>query len=103
MTHSTGPDIAIPSSWGQPSRSSGSGYSVNHAQYGTERERWSKLSYALPPMETITLDISAVHEVGARRKGHWVAIGVCFHHHSFDQHVTHSSIIIEYPRRQKRC
>ncbi|KAG1790000.1 uncharacterized protein HD556DRAFT_1446572 [Suillus plorans] len=75
MTHSTGPDIAIPSSWGQPSRSSGSGYSVNHVQYGTERERWSKLSYALPPMETITLDISAVHEVGARRKGHWVAIG----------------------------
>ncbi|KAG1786134.1 uncharacterized protein HD556DRAFT_1313689 [Suillus plorans] len=97
MTHSTGPDITIPSSWGQPGRSSGSGYSVNHAQYGTEhgqpsrssgsgylvnhvqygteRERWSKLSYALPPMETITLDISAVHEVGARRKGHWVVIG----------------------------
>ncbi|KAG1770854.1 hypothetical protein EV702DRAFT_1202184 [Suillus placidus] len=82
MTCSTGPDIAVPLSWGQlqnmahaaqPSHSSG--YSVNHAQYSTEREHWAKLSYALPPMETITLDISAVHEVGARKKGHWVAIG----------------------------
>jgi hypothetical protein len=107
MTHSTGPDVAIPSSWGQPQdnpgRPSGSGYSVNHTQYSTERERWAKLSYALPPIETITLDISAVHEVSARRKGHWVAIGVCFDHHSFYQHVTHLSIIIEHPGGQKRC
>ncbi|KAG1780113.1 hypothetical protein EV702DRAFT_1277004 [Suillus placidus] len=71
--------VAIPSSWGQPQNNpghpSGSGYSVNHTQYSTERERWAKLSYALPPIETITLDISAVHEVSAQRKGHWVAIG----------------------------
>ncbi|KAG2090557.1 hypothetical protein BD769DRAFT_1395777 [Suillus cothurnatus] len=66
MTHSTGPDIAIPSSWGQPQNNpghpSGSGYSVNHTQYSTKCERWAKLSYALPPIETITLDIAAVHE-----------------------------------------
>ncbi|KAG2335888.1 hypothetical protein BDR05DRAFT_1006358 [Suillus weaverae] len=82
MTHSTGPDIAVPLSWGQPQNmahaaqpSHSSGYSVNHVQYSTERECWAKLSYALPPMETITLNISAVHEVGAWKKGHWVAIG----------------------------
>ncbi|KAG1760646.1 hypothetical protein EDD22DRAFT_848322 [Suillus occidentalis] len=82
MTHSTGPDITVPLPWGQPQNvvhaahpGRSSGYSVNHTQYSTERERWAKLSYALPPTETITLDISAVHEVGARKKGHWVAIG----------------------------
>ncbi|KAG2751398.1 hypothetical protein P692DRAFT_20727424 [Suillus brevipes Sb2] len=81
MTHSAGPDIIVPLPWGQPQNvvhaahpGRSSGYSVNHTQYSTERERWAKLSYALPPTETITLDILAVHEVGAWKKGHWVAI-----------------------------
>jgi hypothetical protein len=45
------------------------GYSVNHAQYGTEREQWAKRAYAVPPAETISLEISAVRECGNRRKG----------------------------------
>ncbi|KAG2150989.1 uncharacterized protein EDB93DRAFT_1276702 [Suillus bovinus] len=60
---SAGPDIAVPSSWAQP------GYSVNHAQYGAERERWAKQAYAVPPVETISLEITAVREGGNRRKG----------------------------------
>ncbi|KAG2352477.1 hypothetical protein BDR07DRAFT_1480291 [Suillus spraguei] len=60
---SAGPDIAVPSSWAQP------GYSVNHAQYGAERERWAKQAYAVPPAETISLEITAVREGGNRRKG----------------------------------
>ncbi|KAG2134217.1 hypothetical protein BD769DRAFT_1665245 [Suillus cothurnatus] len=77
-----GPEITVPSSWGLPqdmthaNRSSGaSSYSENHANYGAQRERWAKLAYALPPMDTITLDISAVHEGGVRKKGHGVPIG----------------------------
>ncbi|KAG1808361.1 hypothetical protein EV424DRAFT_1543509 [Suillus variegatus] len=60
---SAGPDIAVPSSWAQP------GYSVNHAQYGAERECWAKQAYAVPPAETISLEITAVREGGNRRKG----------------------------------
>ncbi|KAG2369245.1 hypothetical protein BDR07DRAFT_1477241 [Suillus spraguei] len=82
MTHSTGgPDITILVSWEQPQNlvqgahpSHSSGYSVNRTQYSHEHEHWAKFSYALPATETITFDISAVHEVGAWNKGHWVAI-----------------------------
>ncbi|KAG0706908.1 hypothetical protein DFH29DRAFT_995495 [Suillus ampliporus] len=75
-----GPDIAVPSSWGntnagQPGYSWGNtnagqpGYSANHVQYGAERERWAKQAYAVPPAETISLEVSAVREGGNRRKG----------------------------------
>ncbi|KAG0709186.1 hypothetical protein DFH29DRAFT_870203 [Suillus ampliporus] len=75
-----GPDIAVPSSWGntnagQPGYSWGNtnagqpGYSVNHVQYGAERECWAKQAYAVPPAETISLEVSAVREGGNRRKG----------------------------------
>ncbi|KAG2342758.1 hypothetical protein BDR05DRAFT_1000732 [Suillus weaverae] len=85
-THSAGPDITVPSSWGQPqdiahahrsgpSGSGPSGYSENHANYGAQCECWAKLAYALPPMDTIMLEISAVHEGGAQKKGHGVPIG----------------------------
>lgn len=97
-THSAGPAITVPSSWGQPQdithahRSSGpSGYSENHANYGAQRERWAKLAYALPPMDTITLEISAVHEGGARKKGHGVPIGVCSSVHSTSMFLTYRS------------
>jgi hypothetical protein len=66
---SAGPDIAVPSSWAQP------GYSVNHAQYSAERECWAKQAYAVPPAETISLEITAVQEGGNRRKG---ACGIPF-------------------------
>ncbi|KIK32531.1 hypothetical protein CY34DRAFT_101312 [Suillus luteus UH-Slu-Lm8-n1] len=81
-THSAGPAITVLSSWDQPQDithahcSSGpSGYSENHANYGAQRKCWAKLAYALPPMDTITLEILAVHEGGARKKGHGVPIG----------------------------
>ncbi|KAG2043747.1 hypothetical protein BDR03DRAFT_1004992 [Suillus americanus] len=73
-----GPDIAVPLSWQHPSASSNhkrvssaAGYSAHHAQYGLERERWAKLAYALPPAETITLEISAVYEGNSRKKSGW--------------------------------
>ncbi|KAG1883960.1 hypothetical protein F4604DRAFT_1919765 [Suillus subluteus] len=74
----SGPDIAIPSSWhanamqslpvpyqvaGQP------GYSVNHAHYGAEQQCWAKQIYAVPPAETISLEISVVREGRNKRKG----------------------------------
>jgi hypothetical protein len=99
-----GPNVNVPSTWQhhgpiQPSQSSGSryltqslpsssnpqavgtrtsGYSAHHAHYGSEHERWRKLSYAVPPAQTISLEITAVHEGGVRRKGsRGITIGVC--------------------------
>jgi hypothetical protein len=89
-THSAGPDITVPSSWGQSS-SGAFGYSENHAHYGAQREHWAKLTYALPPMDTITLDISAVHEGGTQKNGHGVPIGVCSIAHSASASLTHLS------------
>ncbi|KAG1833589.1 hypothetical protein F4604DRAFT_1605331, partial [Suillus subluteus] len=45
------------------------GYSANHVMYGAEREHWAKQAYSTPPAETISLEISAVHEGGNKRKG----------------------------------
>lgn len=86
-TLTQGPDILVPSSWqhsqslGQHRVASGGigagGYSAYHAQYSSERERWAKLSYAPPPAETITLEVSAVHEGNSQRKaGRGINIGV---------------------------
>ncbi|KAG1896357.1 uncharacterized protein F5891DRAFT_1247366 [Suillus fuscotomentosus] len=70
-----GPDIAVPSSWGSTNTGQ-PGYSANHAQYGAERERWAKQAYAVPPAETISLEVSAVREGGNRRKGaHGIPFG----------------------------
>ncbi|KAG1784918.1 uncharacterized protein HD556DRAFT_1314653 [Suillus plorans] len=69
---SAGPDISVPSLW-QPSSQqtlhSSTGYTPHHAHYGSERDRWAKLSYAPPPSQMILLKISAVHEGGSRKKG----------------------------------
>lgn len=51
----------------------------------------AKLTYALPPMDTITLEISAVHEGGTRKNGHGVPIGVCSIAHSASASLTHQS------------
>jgi hypothetical protein len=87
----TGPHIAVPGQWHHTSESAagtlragghsavGLGYTAQHVQYGTERERWAKMSYVMPPAETISLEISAVHEGPGRRKGrHGVSFGVCY-------------------------
>lgn len=101
--HRAGPNVAIPSSWhrgdahvqqshsaayssglhGRDARPAAysvglPGYSANHAMYGAERERWAKQAYSTPPAETISLEISAVHEGGNKRKGgRGVSFGVC--------------------------
>jgi hypothetical protein len=93
-----GPSVNIPSTWQRPQRpfqarptspfpqatmgTPASGYSEQHASYGSERERWAKISARLPlpvpPAQTISLEISAVHEGGTRRKGsRGITIGVC--------------------------
>ncbi|KAG2739151.1 hypothetical protein P692DRAFT_20756559 [Suillus brevipes Sb2] len=69
---SAGPDISVPSLWqasSQPTLHSSTGYTPHHAHYGLERDRWAKLSYAPPPSQTISLEISAVHEGGSQKKG----------------------------------
>jgi hypothetical protein len=94
QTRAPGPDILVPPSW-QLSQSLGqhmgqhrvlgaAGYSAQHVQYGSERERWAKLSYAPPLAETITLEISAVQEGNSQRKaGRGIIIGVRSFSHSF--------------------
>ncbi|KAG0692869.1 hypothetical protein DFH29DRAFT_881978, partial [Suillus ampliporus] len=59
-----GPDIAVPSSWGNTNAGQ-PGYSWGN----TNAERWAKQAYAVPPAETISLEVSAVREGGNRRKG----------------------------------
>ncbi|KAG1830675.1 hypothetical protein F4604DRAFT_1695416 [Suillus subluteus] len=82
-TRTPGPDLLVPSSWqhsqslGQHNRVAGTaGYSVSHTQYTSEHEWWGKLSYAPPPAETITLEISAVYEGNSQKKsGRGINIG----------------------------
>ncbi|KAG1842048.1 hypothetical protein DFJ58DRAFT_748303 [Suillus subalutaceus] len=81
----TGPDVAVPMSWQGlaaspiPSRLTGPiGYSAHHGSYSTEYQRWSKLSYATPGgamAETISLEISAIHEAGGHKKSRGTLIG----------------------------
>ncbi|KAG1847348.1 hypothetical protein DFJ58DRAFT_843236 [Suillus subalutaceus] len=81
----TGPDVAVPTSWQGPaaspipSRLTGPiGYSAHHGSYSTEYQRWSKLSYATPGgamAETISLEISAIHEAGGCKKSRGTLIG----------------------------
>ncbi|KAG1774739.1 hypothetical protein EV702DRAFT_1047491 [Suillus placidus] len=82
----SGPDVVIPTSWQGsaappiPSRLTGTiGYSSNHGSYAGERLRWAKAAYATPgaalAAETISLEISAVHEAGGRRKSKGIPIG----------------------------
>jgi len=105
-----GPDVRIPSSWQNhsvsnaqagPSIPSGyffsivftlqnvnssipnSGYSSSHGAYAAERQHWAQLEFAPPPTEKISLEITAVHKGGPRRKIHGAMIGV---KHFFLQH-----------------
>jgi len=53
-----------------------SGYSSSHGAYAAERQCWAQMAYAPPPTETISLEITAVHEGGPRCKIHGTMIGV---------------------------
>ncbi|KAG2053036.1 hypothetical protein BDR06DRAFT_972523 [Suillus hirtellus] len=70
-----------------------SGYSEHHASYGSERECWAKISARLPlpvpPAQTISLEISAVHEGGTQRKGSCsITIGnICEGMKDIDAHI----------------
>ncbi|KAJ8586860.1 hypothetical protein M405DRAFT_843570 [Rhizopogon salebrosus TDB-379] len=88
VSSTTGPHVIVPGPWqhtstgthhssnGRGHSAVGRGYTANHVQYGTERERWAKMSYVVPPAETISLEISAVHEgPGRRRAGRGVPFG----------------------------
>jgi len=90
-TRCTGPHVAVPGSCHHTSESTtgtphagghsavGLGYTANHVQYGTERECWAKMSYVMPPAETISLEILAVHEGPGRGKARRaVSFGVCY-------------------------
>ncbi|KAG1890317.1 hypothetical protein F4604DRAFT_1914864 [Suillus subluteus] len=104
-THAPGPDILVPPSW-QLSQSLGqrmaqhkvpgaAGYSAQHAQYGSEYDWWAKLSYAPPPAETITLEISAVREGNSQRKARrGIIIGnICEGKKDIDAHIDAPGLI----------
>ena len=73
----SGPTVYAPAAWASipallpsPSHmpSGAPGYSKHHASYTTELARWSGCACGtLPPVETISLSIAAVHEGGQRR------------------------------------
>ncbi|KAG1874866.1 hypothetical protein F4604DRAFT_1925001 [Suillus subluteus] len=80
----SGPNIAIPTSWhgsavlATPSRLTGPvGYSSHHGMYAAEHQRWSKAAYSTPTpitiVDTISLEISAIHEAGGRKKKNVIA------------------------------
>ncbi|KIO08033.1 hypothetical protein M404DRAFT_135048 [Pisolithus tinctorius Marx 270] len=77
--HRSGPDIHVPSAWQVPRdvarihpgecNVSSQVQQQQHALYHAQQERWMNQAYRSPPSETITLEISALHE-GGPRKGH---------------------------------
>ncbi|KIK80941.1 hypothetical protein PAXRUDRAFT_74800, partial [Paxillus rubicundulus Ve08.2h10] len=72
------------------------GYTPNHAHYPSERDRWAKRAYCAPPMETITIDITAMHE-GSPKKGHLhgTAFGsICEGRRDIDARITAPELVI---------
>ncbi|KIK91876.1 hypothetical protein PAXRUDRAFT_148509 [Paxillus rubicundulus Ve08.2h10] len=81
VSQRSGPDVYVPSAWNlpsqpilpravpnQPSLPHGAvGYGAQHALYPAERERWARMAYCPPAVETISLDISAVYKGGPRK------------------------------------
>ncbi|KAG1744423.1 hypothetical protein EDB19DRAFT_1827030 [Suillus lakei] len=77
LHHTSGPNVAIPTSWqglavlAAPSRLTGPiGYLSHHGMYATEHQRWAKATYSTPIAiaDTISLEISAIHEAGSHNK-----------------------------------
>ncbi|KAG1766766.1 hypothetical protein EDD22DRAFT_950345 [Suillus occidentalis] len=70
----SGPNVAIPTSW-QGSAASAApsrpiGYSSHHGMYAAEHQRWAKATYSTPIAitDTISLEISAMHEASGHKK-----------------------------------
>lgn len=78
------PNVYIPSAWnkaiqsaplaarpglgqatGLPSGSSG--YSAQHLQYAAQCEHWARMAHR-PPLETISLEITALYEAGGKKR-----------------------------------
>jgi len=83
LCHTAGPNIAIPTSWqgpaasAAPSRLTGPiGYSSHHGMYAAEHQRWAKAAYSTPVAiaDTISLEISTIHEAGSCKKRNVIAV-----------------------------
>lgn len=80
LHRTSGPNVAIPTSW-QGSAASAApsrpvGYSSHHGMYAAERQRWAKAAYSTPIAiaDTISLEISAIHEASGRKKKNVIAV-----------------------------
>ncbi|KAI6158240.1 hypothetical protein BKA82DRAFT_32801 [Pisolithus tinctorius] len=71
-----GPNIHVPSAMAPAgagaSLPAGSvGYTPRHLQYAVQCEHWQRVAHRPPPVETISLEVSALYESGVRKKGLW--------------------------------
>ncbi|KAI6115138.1 hypothetical protein EV401DRAFT_2073755 [Pisolithus croceorrhizus] len=92
-----GPNVHIPSAWKnthpEPPQNlypAAPCYTPNHTLYASEHQRWARASYCSPPVETITLDISALHKGGPRRNRlHGTPFGsICEGKKDINAHIT---------------
>ncbi|KIK81064.1 hypothetical protein PAXRUDRAFT_156974 [Paxillus rubicundulus Ve08.2h10] len=71
------------------------GYTPNHVHYPSECDLWTQRAYCAPPMETITIDITTMHE-GSPKKGHLhgASFGsICEGRRDIDAHITAPELI----------
>ncbi|KAI6143940.1 hypothetical protein BKA82DRAFT_19966 [Pisolithus tinctorius] len=47
------------------------GYTPQHLQYAVQHKHWQHVAHHPPPVETISLEVSALYESGVRKKGLW--------------------------------
>ncbi|KAI5999015.1 hypothetical protein EDC04DRAFT_2909070 [Pisolithus marmoratus] len=102
----SGPDIYTPSAWLRPSIAARPpstslqvvgqalppmpGYAQHHALYCGQQDHWMNQAYQSPPSETITLEISALHEGGPHKgRMHGTPFGnICEGMKDIDAHAT---------------
>ncbi|KAG1740217.1 uncharacterized protein EDB91DRAFT_1248542 [Suillus paluster] len=91
----SGPSVAIPTSWqgsaalAAPSKLAGPvGYSSHHGMYATEHQRWAKAAYSTPIAiaDTISLEISTIHETGGHKERSVIA-NICEGKKDIDAHI----------------
>jgi len=80
-----GPNVHVPSAWNKSPQSAppaappgsgqvmalplgSSGYGAQHLHYAAQRDHWARVAHHAPPAETISLEISAVFEAGAKKR-----------------------------------
>ncbi|KIK75043.1 hypothetical protein PAXRUDRAFT_19321 [Paxillus rubicundulus Ve08.2h10] len=71
------------------------GYTPNHAHYPSECDRWAQRAYCAPPVETITIDITAMYE-GGPKKGclHGTTFGsICEGRQDIDARITAPELV----------